>query len=531
MNMTLLVDKTLANQANFSNLENLESRMNDAIINQAEAVNYVAQVIKTIKTNFHDKSKPPAVVLFAGPTGVGKTELAKITAQELNVPLHRFDMSEFSQSSAVNRFLGSPPGYKESEEGGQLTNKLQSAPASVVLFDEIEKAHPKIFKIFLQLFREGHISDGKGNLVNGKKAVFILTTNLGATKIYEETQNKSIDNLDKYLKPLFIREFSPELYNGFDKVILFKPLGQEAMGKIAEKYLNTLQTSLAEQHIKITWEPEVPLHLSKLELDLSMGARDLHRRIREQIQPKLAASRIAGEILERNVEVHLQIVNDKLELVIRNKGTLNTVPVPTPSKETSTSKGKALTFNKGIVHLDLATDRPLKELIGLYIYRVEKPKKTSTPRIDVSVNCQKITEISKAGEILYETRTGTKKFMHPNWNDGNWRPITPARNGRAFFENICVLMEPSTIKTEASNLVKTIFGRLKKDCYLDEKSIYTSLKLQCIKDNKKYLVTEVEKLERLLGPLSIHVKTKDSTLPTKNDQDLPDFVGMIPSKL
>jgi SpoVK/Ycf46/Vps4 family AAA+-type ATPase len=534
-----LVTKTTEHSSSLSNLKDLEQRMNREIISQAEAVNYVAQMIKTIKTNFHDKSKPRGVVLLAGPTGVGKTELAKITAQELRVPLHRFDMSEFSEPHTVSRLIGSPPGYAGSDEGGELTNKLRSAPTCVVLFDEIEKADPKIFKVFLQLFQDGRLTDSKGQLVNAKEAVFLLTTNLGAGAIYQHIQNKSSENLKTVLKPLFIHSFSPELYNRFDETLFFKPLGQEAMEKIAEKYLTTFQASLAQQHIKITWDPEVPLHLSKLELDLSMGARDLHRRIREQIQPRLSACRIEGEILDTNVEVHLQIVNEKLELVVRNKGTLDTAPssnADSSSKGKKTATKKAMTVEKGVVHLDLATDRPLEELVGLYIYRAEEPKKTSNPQLDamlalknpqihVSVNCQKVTQITKAGEILYETKTGTKKFMHPRWNDGKWRPITPARNGRAFFENICTVLPDSATKTEATKLVKTIFGGLKKDCHLDEQSIYRSLKFQCIQDRKLSLVKEVEKLERLLDLHGILVKAGDAPSSPTNSENPKDPSG------
>lgn len=511
---------TKDHHSDFEGLKNLEVRMNQALIDQPEAVNCVAEMIKRIRTGFYDEAKPRGVLVFAGPTGVGKTELAKMTAKEIGVPLHRFDMSEFSESHKVSRLLGSPSGYVNSDRGGELVNKLKNTPACVVLFDEIEKAHSDIYKIFLQLFDEGRLTDSMGQEVNATKAVFILTTNLGSREIYQQMQ-KGMKDLDQRLKALCIRTFSAELYNRFDKVVVFRPLSSSAMQKIVEKYLRYLKDGFAQRKLDITWDDQVVVHLSALNIDVNMGARDIHRKIRECILPKLTACRIEGKILQTDAKVRMKIVNGQLELTVLDRGKA-TVAL---QQEGSVAKGtpqkqEAIILKDGVVYLDLTTERPLQQLQGKHVYRV------STKGSDRSFmdSCIKVVHVSSTGEILYEYngRILEKQicFLPPYWNDGGWRPVTPARNGRAFFENICTVIDPS-LKQQALILVKKIFTILESDCHLSEKEPFTSLKKYCIKGKKQDLLIEVEALEKLIGPL-VTILSKEP---------VQDSNGILPSKL
>lgn len=305
---------------NHAKLKNLEERLGQALFDQPEAVRSVADMIKGIETGFYDEARPRGVLVFAGPTGVGKTELAKMTAREMGIPLLRFDMSEFSEKHNVSRLLGSPPGYIDSDEGGELVNKLKSTPRCVVLFDEIEKAHSDIYKIFLQLFDEGRLTDSMGHEVVATEAIFILTTNLGSNEIYAQMQRGVRGNLDERIKKLCIHTFSAELYNRFDKVIIFRPLNPSAMERIAEKYLTHLKEILLKRKLVLTWEKPVVVHLSGLNVDVSMGARDMQRKIKEIVLPILIASRLDGDILESGVEARLEMVDGNLKLNVLDKG-------------------------------------------------------------------------------------------------------------------------------------------------------------------------------------------------------------------
>ncbi len=190
----------------------------------------------------------------------------------------------------------------------------------MVLFDEIEKAHPDIYKILLQLFYEGRLTDSMGQEVIATGAIFILTTNLGSNEIYQQMQRGVRDNLDERIKTLCIRKFSTELYNRFDKVVVFRHLTQPAMEKIVEKYLRQLEDGFAQRKLAMTWDQQVVAHLSALNVDVNMGARDMHRKIKEHVLPRLTASRIDGKILQTDVKVHLKVVDGQLELAVLDKG-------------------------------------------------------------------------------------------------------------------------------------------------------------------------------------------------------------------
>jgi len=526
---TLIVPYKISQQPDFAGLKNLEEKMNQALIDQPEAVNCVAEMIKRIRTGFYDEAKPLGVLVFAGPTGVGKTELAKMTAYEMGVPLHRFDMSEFSERHKVSRLLGSPAGYVNSDQGGELVNKLKATPECVVLFDEIEKAHPDIHKIFLQLFDEGRLTDSMGQEVRATKAIFILTSNLGSHEIYQQMQRGVQNNLDERLKALYIRTFSIELYNRFDKVIVFRPLTNSAMERIVEKYMRILKDNLAKRTLEITWDQQVVVHLSALNVDVNLGARDIHRKIKEYVLPKLTASRIEGKILQTDVKIHLKIVNGQLELAILDKGKAVIDPQhiqEAVNPKSISKRNEAITLKDGVVYLDFSTKRPLKELEGKYVCRMNPNEKGDRSYID---DCIKIAYVTSTGEIVYETN---ERFIHkggweplylsPKWNDGQWRVVTPAKNGRAFFENICTAIVPLQLREEALILTKKIFSTLNVDCHLSEKAPFASLREYCVKKKKEDLIKDVEALEKLIGPFSVTILTPEPEL---------DSNGTLRSKL
>jgi hypothetical protein len=513
---TLVVSKEVNQQPDFAGLKNLEERMNQSLIDQPEAVHCVAEMIKRVRTGFYDEAKPRGVLVFAGPTGVGKTELAKMTAYEMGIPLHRFDMSEFSESHKVSRLLGSPSGYVNSDRGGELVNKLKSTPACVVLFDEIEKAHPDIYKIFLQLFDEGRLTDSMGEEVNATETIFILTTNLASREIYQQMERAVRDNLDERLKALCIRTFSAELYNRFDKVVVFRPLSQPAMERIVEKYLRHLKDGLGRRKLDMTWDQKVVVHLAALNVDLNMGARDIHRKIKEHLLPKLTASRIEGKILETDAKVCMKVVDGQLELLVLDKGKVAVAPEPEQSTsvaEGTPGKKEAIILKEGVVYLDLINERPLQQLEGKHVYRL------SANGGDRSYmdNCIKIVDVSSTGEILYEdnirilNKEGHLRLLPSRWNDGEWRPVTPARNGRAFFENVCTAIDHPSSQKQALILVKKIFTKLEDDCHLSEKAPFAHLREYCIKEKKEDLLIDLEALEKLIGPLSVKILSKEPT--------------------
>jgi C-terminal, D2-small domain, of ClpB protein len=325
-------------------------------------------------------------------------------------------------------------------------------------------------------------------------------------------------NLDERLKALCIRTFSAELYNRFDKVVVFRPLSQPAIEKIVEKHLKYLQKSLAQRKFDITWDQSVVVHLSAISMDVTMGARDIHRKIKEHVLSKLTASRIEGKILETDAKVHMKVVDSQLELVILDKGKVAVKPLHeqgTEAKEALNVK-EAIILKDGVVYLDLANQRPLQELQGKYVFRL------SAKGNDRSYNEGiKIVEVSSIGEILYEdndlllNKKGEIRFLSSEWDDGKWAPVTPAKNGKGFFENICTLIDPSS-QEQALSLVKNIFSSLGKDCHLSTKAPFTSLREYCIKGKKEDLLREIDILEELTGPLQVAILSNGSNRGDSN---------------
>ena len=297
------VERMLEEEA--AKLARMEKELKKRLIGQNEAVTKVSNAIKRSRAGIADPDKPIASFMFLGPTGVGKTELTKTLAEYLfddENSLIRVDMSEFMEKHATSKLIGSPPGYVGHEEGGGLTEKIRHRPYSVVLFDEIEKAHPEVFNILLQVLDNGHLTDAKGRTVNFKNTVVIMTSNIGAEFIdkmesigfasdkstqgqYEETKS----NVEKALKD----HFRPEFLNRLDDIIIFDILSQKAIEEIVSIQIGRVTERLTEKHIKIKVNKSVEKYLAKEGYDPSYGARPLKRLIQEKILNPLAQLIIA----------------------------------------------------------------------------------------------------------------------------------------------------------------------------------------------------------------------------------------------
>ena len=276
----------------YERLSKLEERLKQHIIGQDEAVHAVAAAIRRGRVGISPKRKPVSFI-FVGSTGVGKTELVKQLAQDLfNAPesLIRLDMSEFMEKYAVSRIIGSPPGYVGYDEAGQLTEKIRRKPYSVVLFDEIEKAHPDVLNILLQILDDGHITDAHGRKVNFENTVIVMTSNAGSnTKVGSVGFNRTADEQGKDRAMKALQDFlRPEFINRVDEIVYFHQLTEDNFKAIAGLMLKELKDSLAEKHISLTWEDSLLDYLVKKSYSAAYGARNLRRLIQKELEDAIA---------------------------------------------------------------------------------------------------------------------------------------------------------------------------------------------------------------------------------------------------
>ncbi len=297
-------------ESEHTKLLTLEQNLNEVIIGQSEAVRLVSNAIKRNRADIAARRRP-ASFIFVGPTGVGKTELVKQLSMQLFDtvdPLIRLDMSEFMEKHAVSRLIGSPPGYVGYDEAGQLTEKVRRKPYSVVLFDEIEKAHPDVMNILLQILDEGKINDAQGRTVNFENTVIAMTSNAGSSDKTGETGfNKSESEMSKNKATKALKDFlRPEFLSRVDEVIVFEPLGEEELKKVASLMLSEYTKPLANKGIRLEWSQPVLDMLCKKASGGKFGARDLRKVIRTEIE-----DRIAQKIIDGSIDANLLIDVEK----------------------------------------------------------------------------------------------------------------------------------------------------------------------------------------------------------------------------
>ncbi|MGN1227541.1 MAG: ATP-dependent Clp protease ATP-binding subunit, partial [Christensenellales bacterium] len=315
-------------ETDLERLNNLENILHQRVIGQNEAVSEVSKALRRSRIGIADSKRPIGSFLFLGQTGVGKTELCKALAEAMfdsEKALIRIDMSEYMESHSVAKLIGSPPGYVGHDDGGQLTEQVRRKPYSVILFDEIEKAHPEVLNILLQLLDDGRLTDGKGRVVNFKNCIIIATSNLGANKInkkidlgfketddelkvdeenYERDKQIMLEEMRKYLKP--------ELINRFDNIVVFHKLNKVEMAKIATLIINNLNKRLKAQNLQLKLDDKALQIIVENGSDANYGARPLKRYIQREIEDKLVDELLSGKF-EGGGEILVSGENGKLE--------------------------------------------------------------------------------------------------------------------------------------------------------------------------------------------------------------------------
>jgi ATP-dependent Clp protease ATP-binding subunit ClpB len=299
-------------EGDMEKLVKMEDRLHHRVISQDEAIEAVANTIRRARAGLQDPNRPLGSFLFLGPTGVGKTELAKALAEFLfddEQAIVRIDMSEFMEKHSVSRLIGAPPGYVGYEEGGYLTEAVRRRPYSIILMDEVEKAHPEVFNVLLQILDDGRLTDGQGRTVDFKNAVIIMTSNLGSQWI-TELGGKDYDEMKRRVMEAVKTHFKPEFLNRIDDLIIFRGLSMEDIKQIADLQLAFLVKRVADRGVEITFTDKLKEMVSKEGYDAVYGARPLKRLIQKKIQDPLALLILKGEIKE----------GDKLKVSMDAKG-------------------------------------------------------------------------------------------------------------------------------------------------------------------------------------------------------------------
>ena len=283
----------------------LEKILSKSVVGQDEAISAVSNAIRRNKAGISDEHRPLGSFLFAGPTGVGKTLLAKVLAGFLfddEKALTRIDMSEYMEKYSVSRLIGAPPGYVGYDQGGQLTEVVRRRPYSVILFDEIEKAHPDVFNVLLQVLDDGRLTDGQGRVVDFTNTIIIMTSNLGSESILRDPKNAKSEVMEA-----IAHTFKPEFINRIDEIVVFNPLGKEEVKRIVHLQLEALSSRLEKKNIHFSWTPEVEDYCAEVGFDPSFGARPIRRCIQNEIENELSRAILSGAVSrEGNVTASLQ---------------------------------------------------------------------------------------------------------------------------------------------------------------------------------------------------------------------------------
>lgn len=361
VSMTTGVPVSNLTEAETEKLLRMEQVLHERVIGQDEAVTALSKAIRRSRSGLKDPKRPGGSFIFLGPSGVGKTELSKALAEFLfnsEDALISFDMSEYMEKHSVSRLVGSPPGYVGYDEGGQLTTAVRQRPYSVVLFDEIEKAHPDVFNILLQILEEGRLTDSQGRVVDFRNTVIIMTSNVGAREItattplgFTSSANGGMD--DKEMKQRVMGEvkklFRPEFLNRIDEIIVFKSLTEEEIVKIVDLMIADLRERLIEQNMSINLTPEASRFVAKEGTDLSFGARPLRRAIQRLIEDPLSEQLLEGRWSSGSV-IDVDVEDDKL---VFNAGT-GSIPAPR-KRDTIAAEAELLLVGYDLGHAGISS--------------------------------------------------------------------------------------------------------------------------------------------------------------------------------
>ncbi|MDO8383515.1 ATP-dependent Clp protease ATP-binding subunit [Microbacterium sp.] len=307
-------------QGETEKLLHLESELGKRLIGQKDAVKAVSDAVRRSRAGISDPNRPTGSFLFLGPTGVGKTELAKALAAFLFDDEHamvRIDMSEYGEKHSVSRLVGAPPGYIGYEQGGQLTEAVRRRPYSVVLLDEVEKAHPEVFDVLLQVMDDGRLTDGQGRTVDFKNVILILTSNLGSPILIDPTL--SIEQKREAVQGLVRQAFKPEFINRLDDIVIFQALTQDDLAQIVELSVDALQRRLRDRRLTLAVTPDARAWLAERGYDPAFGARPLRRLIQSEIQDSLAMAILAGGVHDGDT-VRVDVAADGSALVLTSAG-------------------------------------------------------------------------------------------------------------------------------------------------------------------------------------------------------------------
>jgi ATP-dependent Clp protease ATP-binding subunit ClpB len=311
------VDKMLEGER--EKLLEMETMLGKRVVGQAEAVATISEAVRRARAGLQDPNRPLGSFMFLGPTGVGKTELTKALAEFLfddEAAMIRIDMSEYMEKHSVARLIGAPPGYVGYEEGGSLTEAVRRRPYQVILFDEVEKAHPDVFNVLLQVLDDGRLTDGQGRVVDFKNALIVLTSNLGSDILAGQKEGEDVEAVRGQVMEIVRAAFRPEFLNRLDEIILFHRLTREHMTGIVEIQLGRLRKLLADRRISIDLDDRARAHLAEVGYDPVYGARPLKRAIQRELQNPLATMILKGEVADGDT---VQVSSAASGLTIRRK--------------------------------------------------------------------------------------------------------------------------------------------------------------------------------------------------------------------
>jgi ATP-dependent Clp protease ATP-binding subunit ClpA len=333
--MARIPPKTVS-QNDAESLRDLEMNLGHVVFGQDEAIKSLSAAIKMARAGLRDPEKPIGCYLFSGPTGVGKTEVARQLSKILGVELLRFDMSEYMERHSISRLIGAPPGYVGFDQGGLLTDGVDQHPHCVLLLDEIEKAHPELFNILLQVMDHGRLTDHNGKKIDFRNVVLIMTTNAGAADAAKESIGFGRGKREGEDSEAIKRLFTPEFRNRLDAVVPFAPLTPATVERVVEKFVLQLEAQLSDRNVTFELSPEATRWLGERGYDEAFGARPLARLIQDSIKKPLADEILFGRLL-RGGTVRVMLNADKTALTFE---IIEAPPLPTPvSKEGDTGDG------------------------------------------------------------------------------------------------------------------------------------------------------------------------------------------------